>query len=95
MVSTLNNANTLWPTVAPRRRIVRMFVTDSDGDLPVTNCVLMSGAEKITDATDDELWLAADLPALIEAHNQFRKGLGLEPIRLRDLQRAIATIITI
>lgn len=76
-----------------QRRIVRVFITDPDNDLPLDSCVLYQSAEMLTDKTDSEIFLAAGIPELLEQHNVKRNGLSLKAIRARDLRMVVATLV--
>lgn len=79
--------------VRVRRRIVRLFITDPGDDMPLDETILLKTDEYVTDATDAELFLGADVPGLIAAHNEKRKARELEPVKARDLTFVVATII--
>lgn len=90
-------------------RLVRVIVVDPHESVPMASRVLHMGDEKITDATDEELFfeIAADLNAALKAHNEKRvewtekknvaepdKAKKLEAARLRDLRMTVVTIAT-
>lgn len=76
-----------------RRRIVRVFVTDPDPDLPLEHCVVYGGTELLTEDTDAELVLALNIPKLIADHNEKRRAAELKEIKWRDLRQVIATVV--
>jgi len=76
-----------------QRRIVRVFVTDPDKDVPLDLCVLHNGAEERTDKTDSELFLALGIPEMLNSHNAKRRELELKDIRPRDLRMCVATLV--
>lgn len=88
-------------------RIVRIYVADTDENLDVEKRLLYSGDEKLTDATDQELFYDVPINELLTKHNEFRKTVidkkqsekfgrevKLEPIRIRDLKMTIVSIAT-
>lgn len=90
-----------------KRRIVQVFIVDNDDYVPLEKAVLYSGSQKLTDATDQELFFEIDVKALLEKHNQERvkmlnkkrsdsagKDVFLEEIKIRDLIMNIVTIAT-
>lgn len=98
--STQNTVMQGWPDPCSkfnpsRARIVRVFVTDPDADLPLDNCILYQGKEQLTDATDNEIFLTLGIPELLNSHNAVRRSLELKDIRARDLRMAIVTLVNV
>lgn len=90
------------PVANPARRLVRVLVVDPDDNVPTDKCLLHSGAEQFTDATDQELFFEIDIRSILEKHNEYRvtlvdrdvtdKERKLEPARIRDLKMVVVTI---
>ena len=88
----------------PARRVVKVLIADPNENIPVEDCLLHSGSEKLTDATDQELFFELDIKALLEAHNQKRTKFidkkvkdrteYLEPAKVRDLKMVVVTVAT-
>lgn len=91
--------------MANQTRVIRVYVADTDENLEVEKRLLYTGDEKLTDATDQELFYDVPINDLLSKHNEFRKTITdkkqsekfgrdvkLEPIRIRDLKMTIVTI---
>jgi hypothetical protein len=86
----------------PKRRIVQVFIADTDENIPLDQCLLYKGDQKLTDATDQELFFEIDIKSVIEAHNAKRVTLvdkkvknrveHLEPVKIRDLKMTVVTV---
>src|SRR6478609_5351509 len=55
-----------------QRRLVKVIIADPDLNVPLEQCVLYSGEEKMTDATDQELFFEIDIKSALEKHNERR-----------------------
>ena len=89
-----------------KRRVVQVFIVDTDEDLPLTKAILhQDEIPRLTDATDTELFFEVNIQEKLEAHNDYRarcldkqasinagKDIFLEPIRIRDLKMCVATV---
>lgn len=90
------------PMAAPIRRIVQVFIADPDENVPLDKSLLYTGNQKLTDATDQELYFEIDIKTILEKHNAMRKELVnkkvkerieyLEPARVRDLRMSVITV---
>ena len=91
--------------MANQTRIICVYVADTDDNIEVEKRLLYTGDEKLTDATDQELFYDVPINDLLTKHNEFRKtvtdkkqsekfgrDVKLEPIRIRDLKMTIVTI---
>jgi hypothetical protein len=91
----------------PAMRIVKVYIADPNENLPLTKRVLYSGAEQLTDLTDQELFFEIDLKALLKGHNDTRiltvdkkaserahSNVYLEPVRVRDLKMVVVDVAT-
>lgn len=86
----------------PKRRLVQVFIADPDVNVPLAESLLYTGEQKLTDATDQELFFEVDIKNILEAHNEKRVKLPnktvkervelLEPARIRDLKMVVVTI---
>lgn len=86
----------------PKRRLVQVFIADPDSNVPLNDSLLYTGAQKLTDATDQELFFEIDIKNILEAHNAKRitwpnktvkeRVEYLEPVRIRDLKMVVVTI---
>lgn len=89
----------------PSARIVRVFIADTNENLPLERRVIYKSEEKLTDLTDQELFFEANPAALLAEHNAFRttvidkaltKATGkeslLEPARIRDLKMVVVDV---
>lgn len=84
------------------RRLVQVYIVDPHDSVPLADCMLYKGDEKITDSNDQELFFDIDLKSILEAHNAKRTKLvnkaikdrteHLEPVRIRDLKMNVVTI---
>lgn len=82
-------------------RIVQVFIADIDENIPVEKRVLYQGTQKITDATNEELFFEIPIAELLKAHNEMRaktvnkkikdRTEYLEPARIRDLKMVVTT----
>lgn len=86
------------------RRLVQVFIADPNENLPLDKSMLYTGSQKLTDATDQELFYEIEIKALLDAHNAFRTTVInkkvkdrtelLEPARIRDLKMVVVDIAT-
>lgn len=84
------------------RRVVQVFVADPNENIPLDDCLLFKGDEKLTDATDQELFFELDIKDLLETHNAKRVKVidkkvkdrteYLEPAKVRDLKMVVVTV---
>lgn len=84
------------------RRIVQVFIADTDENVPLNKSVIYTGEQKLTDLTDQELFFEIEIKKLLDAHNAYRTTLinkkvkerseNLEPIKIRDLKMVVTTI---
>jgi hypothetical protein len=84
------------------RRVVQVFVADPNDNIPLDDCLLFKGEEKLTDATDQELFFELDIKDLLEKHNEKRVKVidkkvkdrteYLEPAKVRDLKMVVVTV---
>lgn len=92
------------PTVMSQvnRRIVKVYIVDTDENVPLDQSVLYEGKEKLTDMTDQELFFEIDIKPLLDKHNKERVKIVnkkvkdrteyLEPARIRELKMVVVTI---
>lgn len=89
---------------ANTRRLVKVVIVDPNDNIPLDKCLLYSGEEKLTDATDQELFFEIDIKDLLAKHNETRVKLVdkkvkerteyLEPAKIRDLKMVVVNIAT-
>ena len=99
----LNNALNIkdFP-MAPARRLVQVIIADPNENVSLEDCILFKGEEKVTDATDQELFFELDIKDLLEKHNEKRIKIidkkvkerteYLEPAKVRDLKMVVVTV---
>jgi hypothetical protein len=90
--------------MATKLRIVKVIIADVDENIPLDKRVLYSGEEKITDATDQELFFEIDIKNILDKHNEYRVTLkdksvkerveNLEPVKIRDLRMVVVNVAT-
>jgi hypothetical protein len=86
-------------------RIVKVFIADNNENLPLDKRVLYTGAEHLTDLTDQELFFEIAIAELLREHNRVRvtyrdkkaantngDPVLLEPARIRDLKMVVVTV---
>lgn len=88
----------------PARRLVQVFIADPDENVPLEQSMLYSGEQKLTDATDQELFFEIDMRSVLEKHNVERIKLVnkkvkerteyLEPAKIRDLKMVVVNVAT-
>jgi hypothetical protein len=86
------------------RRLVQVFIADSDENVPLVDSLLYSGEQKLTDLTDQELYFEIDIKTILDTHNAKRAKIVnkqvrerteyLEPARIRDLKMVVVNIAT-
>lgn len=86
------------------RRLVQVFIADPDENVPLEQSMLYSGDQKLTDATDQELFFEIDMKSILEAHNKKRVAVinkkvkdrteFLEPAKIRDLKMVVVNVAT-
>ena len=84
------------------RRLVKVIIVDPNENIPLNDCILYSGEEKLTDATDQELFFEIDIKRLLDEHNAKRtkfidkkvkeRSEYLEPAKIRDLKMVVVGI---
>jgi hypothetical protein len=84
------------------RRLVKVIIVDPNENIPLNDCILYSGEEKLTDATDQELFFEIDIKRLLDEHNVKRtkfidkkvkeRSEYLEPAKIRDLKMVVVGI---
>lgn len=85
-----------------QRRIVQVFIADPNENIPLDDCLIYKGEEKLTDATDQELFFELDIRTLLEQHNAKRVKIMdkkvkdrtefLEPVKVRELKMVVVTV---
>lgn len=86
-------------------RFVKVFIVDPTDDLKLSQRVLHSGEEQLTDLTDQELFFELPIKDLLDKHNAARatvlnkkaseragKDVFLEPVRVRDLKMNVTVV---
>jgi hypothetical protein len=86
------------------RRLVKVVIVDPNENVPLDNCILYSGEEKLTDATDQELFFEIDIKGILDKHNEKRvtfidkkvkeRTENLEPAKIRDLKMVVVNVAT-
>lgn len=99
--ATTNPKDIIMATVA-KRRMVQVFIADTNDNLPLENCLLYSGTPQLTDLTDQELYFEIDIKTLLKEHNEKRTKIVnklvkdrteyLEAAKIRDLTMTVVTI---
>lgn len=84
------------------RRLVQVFIADPDENVPLDQSMLYRGEQKLTDATDQELFFEIDIKSAIDKHNAERIKIinkkvkerteYLEPAKIRDLKMVVVTV---
>lgn len=84
------------------RRVVQVFIADPNDNISLDDCLLFKSEEKLTDATDQELFFELDIKGLLEKHNEKRvktidkkvkdRTEYLEPAKVRDLKMVVVTV---
>jgi hypothetical protein len=90
--------------VMTARRLVQVFIADPDENVPLDQSMLYSGEQKLTDATDQELFFEIDIKSALEKHNADRIKIinkkvkerteYLEPAKIRDLKMVVVNVAT-
>lgn len=85
-----------------KRRLVQVIIVDPNENIPLDNCVVYQGGQKLTDLNDQELFFELDIKALLERHNAIRTKVRdkkvkereefLEPAKIRDLKMVVVNI---
>lgn len=86
----------------PTRRLVQVFIADPNENIPLEQSLLYSGEQKLTDATDQELFFEIDIKTILEKHNEKRVKVVdkkikerteyLEPAKIRDLKMVVVNV---
>ena len=84
------------------RRIVNIYIVDTDINVPAERALIYRKENVFTDATDQELLFGINIPELLTEYNKFRitvrdksfkqEQIMLEPARIGDLQLRIVEI---
>lgn len=85
-----------------KRRLVQVFIADPNESVPLSDSLLYSGDQKLTDLTDQELFFEIEIKALLDRHNAKRvtwtdktvkdREQKLEAARVRDLKMVVVTV---
>jgi hypothetical protein len=89
------------------KRIVRVYLADTDENVPLDKSLLYKSDEKLTDLNDQELYFEIPVKELLDKHNAVRVGIVdkkatqkigkevfLEPVKIRDLKMTVVNIAT-
>lgn len=89
------------------KRIVRVYLADTDDNVPLAQSLLFSSDEKFTDLTDQELYFEIPIKEVLDKHNALRstivnkkaterigKEIFLDPVKIRDLKMTVVSIAT-
>lgn len=95
------------PIMTSQRRIVQVFIADTNDNVPLDDSVLYQGKEKLTDLNDMELYFEVPMQEILKAHNEKRvkwldkeatkrsgKDVFLEAVKIRDLKMAVVVVAT-
>lgn len=84
------------------RRLVQVFIADPDENVPLDKSLLYSGEQKLTDATDQELFFEIDIKSILTTYNTLRvtfinkkvkeRTEYLEPVKIRDLKMVVVNV---
>lgn len=84
------------------RRLVQVFIADPNENVPLEHSMLYMGEQKLTDATDQELFYEIEIKSILDEHNKKRvkwtdrkvkeRVEHLEPARVRDLKMIVVTV---
>lgn len=87
------------------RRLVQVFIADTNENVPLEKCLLYSGQLKLTDLNDTELFFEIPINDLLKAHNEQRikwsdkdasrkagKDIFLDPVKIRELQMRVVNV---
>ena len=90
--------------VVNSRRLVQVFIADPNENIPLADSLLYSGEQKLTDATDQELFFEIDIKDILAKHNEKRVKIVdkkikerteyLEPAKIRDLKMVVVNVAT-
>lgn len=112
LTDILRNANALSATkeestIMATVRIVKVYIADTNDNLPLDRRVLYRGDEHLTDSTDQELFYEIGVADILEKHNaervkttdkaqstKFGRDIFLEPVKIRDLKMVVTTVAT-
>lgn len=88
--------------MATPRRVVQVLIADINENIPLDDCLLYKGEEKLTDTTDQELFFELDIKNMLEIHNAKRIKIidkkikdrteFLEAAKVRDLKMVVVTV---
>lgn len=88
--------------MAVTRRLVQVFIADPNENIPLADSLLYSGDQKLTDATDQELFFEIDIKDILTKHNEKRTKTVdkkvkerveyLEPAKIRDLKMVVVNV---
>jgi hypothetical protein len=101
VANNMSDSQRSTPPVA-NRRLVQVFIADSNENVPLEQSLLYSGEQKLTDATDQELFFEIDIKGILEKHNEKRVKIVdkkvkerteyLEPAKIRDLKMVVVNV---
>lgn len=88
-------------------RIVKVFIVDTNENVPLENRVLYKGEEKLTDLNDQELFFELPVNDILAKYNEYRKTvvdktksatfgkeIRLEPVKIRELKMTVLNVAT-
>lgn len=102
---TLTLASTgVFKVANQQRRLVQVFICDPNENVPLPDCLIYRGDQKLTDLTDQELFFEIDIRTILASHNEKRVKMVdkavkerieyLEAARIRDLKMTVVNIAT-
>lgn len=84
------------------KRLVQVFIADPNDNVPMEDSLIYSGSQKLTDATNQELFFEINIQELLTKHNEKRVKLldkkvkeraeYLEPAKIRDLKMVVVDL---
>lgn len=93
------------PMANATRRIVQVFIADPNENVPLDQSVLYKVDQKLTDATDAELYFEIPIKELLDKHNANRvkildkdatrkagKDVFLDVVKIRDLKMVVVNV---
>lgn len=98
----INLKEEIVPMAQVITRMVQVFIADPDENVPLDKRLLYKGEQKLTDATDQELFFEIDIKSILDAYNADRIKIinkkvkdrteYLEPLKIRDMKMVVVTI---
>lgn len=91
-INITEEVDKLAKTAAVKRRVVQVFIADTDERVPLEDALLYQGEPFFTDLMDDELYYEINVKELLDKHNEVRSKIEDEQLSSKDEKKYLKKI---